>query len=101
MRKGVTARWGLKEARSDSRDPTNRNRIGGSQCRTSGRMTAKSISIKGPGCKSGGCAAKAGELTSGGLRRVPPWEGLREPRGALSAEQESAEGIVGGGNEPE
>jgi len=34
-------------------------------------MTAKSISIKGWGCKSGGCAAKAAELTPGGLWRVP------------------------------
>lgn len=78
MRKGVTARWGLKEARSDSRDPMDKNRIGGSQGRTSGRMTAKSISIKGPGCKFGGCAAKAGEPTSGGLFRVPPRGGLGE-----------------------
>jgi len=30
-----------------SRDLTNRNRIGGSPGRTSGRLTAKSISIKG------------------------------------------------------
>jgi hypothetical protein len=101
MRKGVTARWGLKEARSDSRDPMDKNRIGGNRGWTSGQGTAKSVSTKGPGCKSGGCAAKAGELTSGGLLRVPPWGGLRESRGALSAEQESAEGIVGGGNEPE
>jgi hypothetical protein len=72
MRKGVTARWGLKEARSDSRDPMDKNRIGGSRGWTSGQMTAKSVSTKGPGCKSGGCAAKAGELTSGGLLRVPP-----------------------------
>jgi len=34
-------------------------------------MTVKSISIKGQGCKFGGCAAKAAELTPGGLRRVP------------------------------
>jgi len=34
-------------------------------------MPTKSISIKDVGCKSGGCAGKADELTSGGLRRVP------------------------------
>jgi hypothetical protein len=33
-------------------------------------MIAKSISIKGAGRKSGGCALKAVELTSGGLSRV-------------------------------
>ena len=55
---------------------------------------AKSISIKGPGCRSGGCAVKAVSLTSGGLRRVP--SGLRESKGALIAAQKSAEGIVGG-----
>jgi hypothetical protein len=35
------------------------------QCRTSGLGTTKSISIKGTGCKSGGCVRKAGELASG------------------------------------
>ena len=57
-------------------------------------MIAKSISIKDQGCKSGGCAAKAVELTSGDLRRVPAI-GTEEPRGALTAAQKSAEGIVG------
>ena len=33
-------------------------------------MTAKSVSIKGTGCKSGGCALKADELTSGDLLLV-------------------------------
>jgi hypothetical protein len=33
-------------------------------------MTAKSVSIKGTGCKSGGCASKADELTSGDLPLV-------------------------------
>lgn len=58
-------------------------------------MTTKSISIKGRSCTFGGCAGKAAELTSGGLRRVPE-PGLREPRGTLIAVQKSAEGIVGG-----
>jgi hypothetical protein len=34
-------------------------------------MPTKSISIKDAGRKSGGCAGKADELTSGGLHRVP------------------------------
>ena len=54
-----------------SRDLTNRNRIRGSQGRTSRQGPTKSISIKGSGCRSGRCAAKAVELTPGGLRRVP------------------------------
>jgi hypothetical protein len=44
-----------------------KNRIRGIRCRTSGQLIAKSISIKGTGCKSGGCAPKAVELTSGDL----------------------------------
>src|SRR5262249_9273757 len=46
------------------------------------------------GCRSGGCAVKAVELTSGGLRRVSV-TGLRGPRGSLTPVQKSAEGIVG------
>ncbi|MGH8524101.1 MAG: hypothetical protein ACREXY_07770, partial [Gammaproteobacteria bacterium] len=75
-------------------DLTNRNRIGGIFGRTSGRLVAKSISIKGQGCRSGRCAGKAIELTWGDLRRVPSSE-LREPQGTLTAVQKSAEGIVG------
>ena len=56
-------------------------------------MTAKSISIKGAGCKSGGCALKAVELTSGGLPHVPE-SGLRVERSTLTVRQESAAGIV-------
>jgi len=33
-------------------------------------MTDKPIFIKGSGCKSSGCAPKAGELTPGGLAGV-------------------------------
>ena len=54
----------------------NKNQIRGIRCRTSGQVIAKSISIKGAGCKSGGCAWKAVELTSGDLRHVPE-SGLR------------------------
>jgi len=49
-----------REARSEgsaeqSHNSTNRNRIWGSFGRTSGHETAKSLSIKGQNCKSGGC----------------------------------------------
>jgi hypothetical protein len=44
-----------------------KNRIRGIGCRTSGQMIAKSISIKGTECKSGGCALTAVELTWGDL----------------------------------
>jgi len=40
------------------------------QYRTSGQLTAKSISIKGAKRRSGDCAWKAAELTPGGLRCV-------------------------------
>ena len=93
--KGVAARRGLKEARSESRDPMNKNRISGSHARTSRPRTAKSISIKGRGCRSGGCAVKAVELTSGGLPRVRVLGlGLRISQGVLTAWQKSAEGVV-------
>ena len=94
--KGVAARRGLKEARSESRDPMDKNRISGSHARTSRPRTTKSISIKGRGCRSGGCAVKAVELTSGGLPRVPVSVAGTEGsvRGFLTAWQKSAEGVV-------
>lgn len=61
-------------------------------------MTAKPISIKGTGCKSGGCARKAVELTSGDLPFVPESE-LRRERSLLTGRQKSAEGIVAGDGE--
>ena len=72
----------------------NKNRIRGIRCRTSGHRTAKSISIKGTGCKSGGCAWKAVELTSGDLPFVLD-SGLRVERSVLTGRQKSAEGVVG------
>ena len=48
-----------------------KNRIRGIRCRASGHMTAKPISIKGTGCKFGGCVRKAVELTSGDLPFCP------------------------------
>ena len=56
-------------------------------------MIAKSISIKGAGCKFGGCALKAVELTLGGLSHVPE-PGLRVEQSTLTMRQESAAGIV-------
>ena len=79
-----------------NRDLTNRNRIRGIPGRTSGQLIAKSRSIKDQGCRSGGGAGKAIELTQGGLRHVPTLE-LREPQGDLTGAQESAEGEVGHG----
>ena len=70
-----------------------KNRIGGIRRWTSGQMIAKSISIKGAGCKFGGCALKAVELTSGGLPHVPE-SGLRVEQFTLIVGQKSAAGIV-------
>jgi hypothetical protein len=56
-------------------------------------MIAKSISIKGAGCKFGGCALKAVILITGGLLHVSE-SGLRVERSALIVRQESAAGIV-------
>ena len=52
------------------RGPMNKNRIRGMRRRASGHQIAKPISIKDAGCKFGGCALKAVELTSGDLLRV-------------------------------
>jgi hypothetical protein len=57
-------------------------------------MIAKSISIKGTGGKSGGCAPKAVELTSGDLALVPE-PGLGRERSLLTRRQKSAAGVVG------
>jgi hypothetical protein len=43
----------------------NKNRMRGLRCRASWQLTAKPISIKGTGGKSGGSARKAVDLTSG------------------------------------
>jgi hypothetical protein len=79
---------------AQNRDLTNRNRISGILGWTSGRLTAKSRSINGQGCRSGRCAGKAIELTWGGLCHVPISE-LRASQGALTVVQKSADGIVG------
>ena len=63
------------------------------QRRTSGQLTAKSVSIKGAKRRFGDCARKAAELTPGDLLRVR--KGLRLSKDGLTAEQKSAEGILG------
>ena len=70
-----------------------KNRIRGIRCRTSWLLTTKSISIKGTGCKSGGCVRKAVELTSGDLPFVSE-SGLRMERSILTGRQKSAAGVV-------
>ena len=57
-------------------EPMYKNRIRGIRRRASRQVTAKPISIKGAGCKFGGCVRKAVELTSGDLPLVPE-SGLR------------------------
>jgi len=70
-----------------------KNRIRGIRCRASGLMIAKPISIKGTGCRFGGCVRKAVELTSGDLPYVPE-SGLRVEQSILTGRQKSAEGVV-------
>ena len=76
------------------RDLMDKKQVRGLPGWTSGQMIAKSISIKGAGCKFGGCALKAVELTSGGLPHVPE-SGLRVEQSTLTVWQKSAAGIVG------
>jgi hypothetical protein len=80
-----------------------KNRIGGIRCRTSEQLIAKSISIKGTGCKFGGCVRKAVELTSGDLpfcrgittegRAIDPDRAAEVSRGR--SRRENAEGPNG------
>ena len=75
-------------------EPMYKNRIRGIRCRASGQVIAKPISIKGTGCKFGGCVRKAVELTSGD----PPFvveSRLRIEQSVLTGRQKSAEGVVG------
>jgi hypothetical protein len=61
---------------------------------TSQPPMAKSRSIKDAGRRSGGCAWKAVELTSGDLRVAASESGLGKSRGNPNAAQKSAAGIV-------
>ena len=73
--------------RVDGQEPDRRRERG-----TSGLVTAKSIPIKHAERRSGDCARKAAELTSGDLFRNA--EAVSRPDGAAGG-QKSAEGIVG------
>ena len=75
-------------------EPMYKNRIRGIRCRASWQMTTKPISIKGTGCKFGGCVRKAVELTSGDLPLVRD-TGLRIGQPFLTGRQKSAEGVLG------
>jgi len=70
-----------------------KNRIAGLRRRTSWHLAAKSISIKGAGGRSGGCASKAVSFITGGLPHVPE-PGLRVERFTLTVRQKSAAGIL-------
>jgi hypothetical protein len=56
-------------------------------------MTAKPISIKGTGCKFGGCGRKAVELTSVDLPFAPE-SGLTGERSILTVRRKSALGVL-------
>jgi len=77
-------------------EPTERNWISRREGRTRWHEIPKSISIKGRKRKSSGCALKVMELTPGGLLCCSGI-GTGEIERFHIAEQESAEGIVGGG----
>ncbi len=70
-----------------------KNRTGGIRRRTSWQRAAKSISIKGAGCKFGSCALRAIELTSGDLPLVVKSR-LRIERSTLTGREKSAKGVV-------
>ena len=74
-------------------EPMYKNRIRGIRCWASWQLTAKPISIKGTGCKFGGCVRKAVELTSGDLLLVRE-SGLRVERFILTGRQKSVAGVV-------
>ena len=64
---GRSGDGGSERSVEQRREPMNKNRIQGIGCRASWQMTAKRISIKDTECRSGGCASKVVELTSGDL----------------------------------
>jgi hypothetical protein len=84
---------GSEDSVEQNRDPM--DNAPDNEAYPAGRASKKSTVIKGRGGKSGGRAAKAVGLTSGGLRCIPA-TGLRSSQGGLTATQKSAEGIVGG-----
>ena len=87
--RGVLRKRGAK-ARVDEQKPDTRRERG-----TSSLLTAKSISIKNAERKSGDCARKAAELTSGDLLCVA--QATERAERHADRRQKSAEGIVGHG----
>ena len=61
---------GSEGSAEQTREPMDKNWIRGLQCRAKRQRTTKPTSIKGTGGKSGGCAWKVIELTSGDLLHV-------------------------------
>ena len=97
MMQGLPSRGGVRKkhgsnVRVDGQKPDIRR-----QHRTSGQRTAKSVSIKVRSVDSATAHGKRlslpQEICSVSLRR------LRQPRGSLTAEQKSAEGILSGHGE--
>ena len=82
--------------RADGQEPDTRR-----ERRTSGQLTAKSISIKGAERRSGGCARKAVELTSGDLLCVAAaTEGAaRQPDRAAEVSRGRSRSVVGKASE--
>ena len=89
---GRTGDGGSERSVEQKREPMDKNRIKGIRCRASWQVTAKPISIKGTGCRSGGCAWKVVGLTSGGLSSVLE-TGLSNERSEQIGRQKSAGGI--------
>jgi len=81
------------------REPMNKNRVEGARDRTSERKIAKSVSVKVTVVDPAVVRRRRSDLPRETCVAVPS-VGLRGPRGSQIAAQESAEGIVGGGNEP-
>jgi len=95
---GRTGDGGSGGSAEQKREPMDKNRIRGIRCRARWQATAKPISIKGTGCRSGGCARKVVGLTSGDLSLVLE-TGLSIERLMEIGWQKSAEGIVAVGKE--
>ena len=70
MRKGYRREAGSEGSAEQKCELMNKKPDMRRERRTSGRLVAKSISIKDAKRRSGGCARKAIELTPGDLRRV-------------------------------
>ncbi len=77
-------RRGLKRSVKQTYEPMYKNRMRGIRCRTSEQTSAKSISIKGTGCKSGGCVRKAVKFTTGDL---PCCSGIGTEGGAIQPDR--------------